>query len=305
MTEKFFNFDENLLVLFTVIGGSASKNIAKKLANAINGKYVDSRQKIFPDGERKITISEKPKGKTIIVQSTYPPVDSNLIEAISLISKAKQTSLQIIAVIPYLCYMRQDIEFLPGEVVTSSLVAKLLEDAGVTKIITFDIHSKLAINYFNIPIKNLTAVPKIARYFKKLRTKNPIVVSPDLFWSDKAQEFAKILGTDSIALNKQRDRKTGKLEILESNKMDLSGRDIILFDDMISSGGSMVKAAEYVKAQNCGQIFAACIHPLLVGNAQKKMKRAGISKIVSTNTIPNKTNKIDISDILGRSLLDD
>lgn len=292
--------------MYAVLGGPSSKDLAKKLANRLNAEYIDSQIRVFPDGESKITVSKKlSKKKTIVVQSTHPPVDSNLIWALELVAKAKQTSSKVVVIIPYLCYMRQDVEFLPGEVVTSSLVAKLLKTAGADQIITVDIHSKLAMNYFKIPIKNISAVPRLAAYFQKLKLRKPIVVAPDLFWSSKANEFAQIIGADSISLNKQRNRKTGKLKILQSKKIDLSGRDVILLDDMISSGDSMIKAAEYVRAQNCGQIFAACTHALLVGNAQKKMKQSGISKIISTNTIPNKTNKIDVSGILAQSLLED
>jgi ribose-phosphate pyrophosphokinase len=290
--------------LYFVIGGPSSKKLAKKIASKLDAKYIDSKLQIFPDGESKITITKKSnKGTVIVVQSTYPPVDSNLIQALTLISKAKQTSSKVIAVIPYLCYMRQDLEFLPGEVITSVLVAKLLKAAGADEIITVDIHSKLAMNYFEIPIKNISAVPKLASYFRKLRLRKPIVVAPDLFWADMAKDFANIIGAKSLALNKRRDRKTGALMIINTKKIDLSGRDVILLDDMVSTGASIVKATEYVKEQNCSRIFVACTHPLFVDDAQKRIKKTGVARIISTNTIPHKTNVVDVSDLIVSSII--
>lgn len=291
------------MYLYFVIGGPSSKDLAKKISRKLGAKYIDSKLQIFPDGESKITITKKPnKGTIVVVQSTHPPVDSNLIRALALIFKAKQTSSKVIAVIPYLCYMRQDLEFLPGEIITSALVAKLLKAAGVDQIITVDIHSKLAMNYFEIPIKNISAVPKLALYFRKIRLRKPIVVAPDLFWADKAKDFANIIGAESIALNKQRDRKTGALKIIRTKKIDLSGRDVILLDDMVSTGASIVEATEYVKEQNCSRILVACTHALFVDNAQKRLKKARVAKIISSNTVPHKTNAVDVSDLIASSI---
>ncbi|QLH09861.1 ribose-phosphate pyrophosphokinase [Candidatus Nitrosotenuis sp. DW1] len=287
---------------FTVIGGPASQSLAKNLAKKLDAKYIRTDVRIFPDGESKVTIDGKPAGKTIVVQSVYPPIDSNFIQVLSLISKAKETSSQVFAVIPYLCYMRQDKEFLPGEIITSAVIAKMLKAVGADKIVTVDIHSELAIKYFDVPIKNVSAVPKLASFFKKMKLRDPLIVAPDLFWAPQAKQFAKILDAESIAINKQRNRKTGKLEIKQSQKRNFEGRDIILVDDMISTGGSVVKATEYLKQQNCGRIYATCTHALLVGDAEKKIRDAGILKIISANTVPGKTNAVDVSDILAKSL---
>ena len=286
----------------TVIGGPASQTLAQKLANKLDANYIRSDVRIFPDGESKVTIEHKPMGKTIIVQSTYPPVDSNFLHALSLIAQAKKTSSQVIAVIPYLCYIRQDKEFLSGEIVTSKVVAKMLKAVGANKIVVVDIHSKLAMKYFDVPIRNVSAVRNLALFFKKMNLENPLVVAPDLFWASQAKQFARILDTDSVALNKHRNRRTGKLEIRNPKKRDLEGRDVILVDDMISTGGSIVKATEYLKGQNCGNVYAACTHALLVGDAEKRIKNAGVLKIISTNTIPGKTNAVDVSDMLAYSI---
>ncbi|MDE1867595.1 MAG: ribose-phosphate pyrophosphokinase, partial [Thaumarchaeota archaeon] len=118
----------------------------------------------------------------------------------------------------------------------------------------------------------------------------------------RARNFARLLGTDHIALEKQRDRRTGEVAIKQGNHHDVKGRDLILVDDMISTGGSIVKAAEYLKKQKCGKIYATCTHALLMGDAEKKIKQAGVTKIVSTNTIPGKTGIVDVSPVIAKAI---
>ena len=293
-----------MLTSFTVIGGKASEDLAKKIANKIKGKYIKSELRIFPDGESKITVSDLPKnGKIIVVQSTYPPVDSNLIQALSLVAKARKYSSQVYAVIPYLGYARQDKEFLPGEVVTMSVVANIFKTVGASRVVAVDIHSKMAINHFKMPAINVTAIPQLVSYFKKMNLRNPLVVSPDLGGIERTRQFAKLFGTEFIALKKQRDRKTGKVEIKSKNQKLVAGRDLILVDDMISTGGSIVKAAEFLKKQKCRNIYATCTHALLIGDAEKRIKKAGVLKIISTNTIPGKTSIVDVSPAIVKAII--
>ncbi len=289
---------------FTVISGKASQELGKKIAAKLKAKYVKSDLRVFPDGESKITLISKPKkGTIIVVQSTYPPVDSNLIQALSLVSKARQFSSQVYAVIPYIGYTRQDREFLPGEIVTMSVVATLFKAAGATRIVVVDIHSKIALKHFRIVAKNVTAVPELAQYFKKLKLRKPLVVSPDLGGKSRAKQFAKLLNTKFIALQKLRDRKTGKITIKSPNLKKVKGRDLILIDDMISTGKSIVKATEFLKKQNCRRVYVACTHALLVDDAEKKIRKAGVSKLVSTNTIPGKTSLVDVSAAIAKAIV--
>jgi len=291
------------LINFSIIGGKASEDLAKKIAKKLNAKYIGSELRIFPDGEGKITLSGRPTtGKVVVVQSTYPPVDSNLIQALALVSKAKEYTNDVVAVIPYLGYARQDREFLLGEVITIKVLAKLLKASGASKIIVVDIHSKIALKQFKISAKNVSAVPELVKYFKKLKLKEPLVVSPDLGGTNRAKEFAKLFKTSFIALKKLRDRKTGNVQIKSSNLKKVIGKDLILVDDMISTGGSIIKAAQFLKKQKCRKIFVACTHALLIDGAEKKIKKAGVSQIVSANTIPGKTSVVDVSGILTKEI---
>ena len=150
-----------------MIAGKSSDEIAKKLSKKINANLVKSQIRVFADGESKITLSGKiSKNKSIVVQSIYPPVDTNLIHALSLISKAKETSSEVIAVIPYMGYARQDREFLSGEIVTMKVLAKLFKGAGASKIIVVDIHSKIGLKHFSIKTKNVSAIPELVQHIK-------------------------------------------------------------------------------------------------------------------------------------------
>ena len=286
----------------SVIAGKSSEDLARKLSGKINANLVKSEVRIFADGESKITLVGKiSKGKAIVVQSIYPPVDTNLIQALSLVSKAKETASEVIAVIPYMGYARQDREFLPGEVVTMKVLGKLFRGAGASKIIAVDIHSMIGFKHFAIKTENVSAIPELVQYVKKLRLKDPLVISPDQGGKERAKEFARELGSEYVALEKKRDRKTGKVQI-KTKDIDVAGRDLILVDDMISTGGSIVKATQFLKKRKCKKIYVACTHALLMNDAQGKIKRAGVTKIVSTNTIPGKTSVVDISNTIVKAI---
>lgn len=292
-----------MLKKLSVITGKPSEELARKLSQKIKANLVKSEIRTFPDGESKITISGIiSKRKSVVVQSICPPVDTNLIHALSLISKAKETSDEVIAVIPYMGYARQDREFLPGEIITMKVLGKLFKGSGASKIIAVDIHSMLGFKHFSIKTENISAIADLAQYFKKLNLKNPLVVSPDQGGKERAKVFAKEFGSEYIALEKKRDRKTGKVQIKTKNVDEVANRDLILVDDMISTGGSIVKATQFLKKQKCKRVYVACTHALLINNAENKIKKAGVTRIVSTNTIPNKTSIVDISNTIAKAI---
>jgi len=291
-----------MLVKFAVIAGNASRDLAKRIARRLKAPYIEAQTKIFPDGESKITFSSIPKKSIIlVVQSTYPPVDTNLLQTLAIISQARKASSKIYAIIPYMGYARQDRQFLSGEVVTMSIIARMIQAAGAKKVVAVDIHSKTALNHFKIPKENVSAIPELAKYFKKMKLTNALAVSPDMGGSLRAKKFASLLNIDFIALKKSRNRNTGKVQI-HSSKADVRGKDLILVDDIISTGGSIIKAAQFLKRQKCKRLFVACTHGLFVEDAEKKIKKAGVSQIISTNTIPRSTSKVDVSGVIVESI---
>ena len=288
----------------SVISGKSSEELAKKLSKKLKANLVRSEVRVFPDGESKITLKGNvSKRKSIVVQSIYPPVDTNLVQALSLISKAKETSSEVIAVIPYMGYARQDREFLPGEIITMKVLAKLFKGVGASKIIAVDIHSVIGFKHFTIKSKNVTAIPDLVKYFKKLSLKNVLVVSPDQGGKNRAKEFAKEFESKYIALEKKRDKKTGKVQIKTKNSDTVVGRDLILVDDMISTGGSIIKATQFLKKQKCKRVYVACTHALLMNDAEKKIRKAGVTKIVCANTIPSKISIVDISNTIAQAII--
>ena len=292
-----------MLSKVSVIVGKSSEDLARRLSRKIKANLVKSQVRVFADGESKITLTGKTsKRKAVVVQSIYPPVDTNLIQALSLISKAKEISSEVTAVIPYMGYARQDREFLPGEIVTMKVLGKLFKGAGASRIIVVDIHSMIGLKHFKIKVKNVTAIPDLVRYFKKLSLKNPLVVSPDQGGKDRAKEFAKEFKSEFIALDKKRDRKTGKVQIKTKNMNEVANRDLILVDDMISTGGSIIKATQFLKKQKCKRVFVACTHALLMNDADKKIKKAGVTRIISANTIPGKTSVVDVSNTIAKAI---
>ena len=288
---------------YYVVANPSSENLAKNITKKLHAKYLKTQMRIFPDGESKLTIcGSVKKGTIIVVSSTGPPVDSNILRTLSLISKSREMSQKVIAVIPYLGYAKQDKEFLKGEIITISVIAKLLKAAGATHLIVVDFHSVDALNFFKLPMKNISAISEFVVYFQKHSLKNPLVVSPDMFWKSNAKTFARSINASVISLNKQRDRKTGKLVIKSPPQKFPKGGDLILFDDMVSSGGTILKAIKFLTRKNFRKVFVVCTHPVFSGDAKRKIKNAGVTGIVGTNSIEGEFSKIDLSDIICKAI---
>ena len=286
----------------SVIAGPASPDLAEKVAKRLGAQLVAAELRIFSDGESKIKIGKSGKN-CVIVQSTHPPTDTHLMQVLMIAKKcADGGARDVCAVIPYLAYARQDRAFLEGEAVSIALVAKLLEAAGVRHVITVDIHSQLAMSHF-ASVQNVSSIPLLADYAaSKLKLRRPIVVSPDAGGAERAKEFARRLKTDSIALKKSRDRTTGEVTVDEKLDADVSGRDAVLVDDMISSGGSIVKAAEMLRKKRAGKVYAMCAHALLIGDAAQNIKAAGVQDVIATNSVPGEYAKVDLSPAIADAL---
>lgn len=276
-----------------MIAGPASPDLADRVAKGLGAHLVATELRVFSDGESKIKIDKMGKN-CVIVQSTYPPADTHLMQALMMAIKCADGAHDVCAVIPYLAYARQDRAFLEGEVVSIAIVAKLLQSAGVRHVVTVDIHSKLAMSHF-ASVQNVSSIPLLAEYASRMMLCRPIAVSPDAGGADRAKEFAKHSKIDALVLKKSRDRTTGEVKVEEKLDIDVSGRDALLVDDMISSGGSIVKAAEVLHNKGAGKVYAMCAHALLIGDAAQKIKAAGVQDIIATNSVPGEYAKVDLS----------
>lgn len=284
----------------SVIAGPSSPGLAAGIARHLGAELVAAELRVFSDGESKIKLAGKVGKKCVVVQSTHPPADSHLLQAMMIARKCADSGAKVCAVIPYLAYARQDRAFLKGEGVSAALVARLLEASGANSIITVDIHSQMALSYFK-NAKNVSSIPLLADYAAKMKLKRPIVVSPDAGGAARAQEFAKILGVDVTALKKSRDRTTGEVAIDQKIDATVSGRDAILVDDMIGSGCSIVKAAEVLRKNGAQKVCAMCAHALLIGMAAQNIMASGVSDIVATNSVPGAYAKVDLSASLAEA----
>lgn len=272
---------------------SDGSGLARGLARRLGASHAGYSVREFPDGESKITLRGRISGTAVVVRSAHPPVDTAVVHALSLVARAKEESREVVAVIPYMGYARQDREFLPGEVVTMRALGRLLRCAGASRVVTVDIHSAAALRL--LPrATNVSAVPALARRVGRMGLRDPLAVSPDRGGEERAKAFAAELGTDHLALDKRRDRRTGAVSIA-TRSADVAGRDVVLVDDMISTGGSIAKAARFLRGEGCRRVYAACTHALLAGGAEAAMRRAGVSGMISANTVPGRAGAVDVS----------
>lgn len=290
---------------YFVVSGSNSEGLAKKIAKKLDAKYIRSQLKVFPDGESRLSIPKyASNGTIVVVSSTGPPVDSNIVRTLLLISRSSEMAPNVIAVVPYMGYAKQDKEFLKGEIITISVIAKLFKAAGAKHLIVVDFHSPDALSFFRIPTKNLSADSLFAEHFRKYGLKKPLVVSPDMYWKSNAEKLAKAINANAIALNKQRDRKTGNLVIGKPFPEFAKGQDLIIFDDMVSTGGSILKTIQFLRKENVGRIYVACTHPVFVGESERRIRDEGVQEIIGTNSIEGKFSKIDLSGIISEAIKD-
>jgi ribose-phosphate pyrophosphokinase len=278
----------------SVVTGPGSFELAKNISRILGAQLIVASIRIFCDGESSVRLGRVGRN-CVIVQSTNPPTDTHMVQLLMMAKKCTDDGAEdIYAVIPYLGYARQDRAFMEGEVVSISLVAKLFEAVRIKHIITVDIHSELAMSYF-ASIQNVSSVPLLADYASKMKLRDPIAVSPDAGGANRVKEFARHLDIDILVLKKSRHRVTGEVTIDENLDMDIYKRDAIVVDDIISTGGSLIKAAEVLNKKGAGKIYAMCAHALLIRDAAQKIKSAGVEDIICTNSVPGQYSKVDLS----------
>lgn len=271
---------------FRIFSGSANHALAKKVAQNLKmdlGKVEIVR---FADGECRVRLEEEVEGKTVFVlQSLCPPVDENLVELCLLADTLKRNGAQkLIAVVPYLGYARQDKVNRKGECLSTQVVARIIESVGFEKLIAVDVHSEKALSFFKIPTENLLPDQVLAEAVSSDK-KNCLAVSPDEGALKRVRQIAKILGTTVVSIDKERDLLTGKLKI-KGVKGDASGQNLIIFDDMITSGGTLIIAADFLARQKAAGVLACATHGLLVKDAPLALQKSEIKKVIVTDTVP-------------------
>ena len=294
-----------------ILGGSASTRLAEKVARELGQKPGRIEIKKFPDGERYIRIHEDVKSQDVaVIQSLYKTPDEYVFEYLLIADTLRDMgAATIVGVTPYLAYARQDSRFYPGEALTSASVAKFFEAAGTTSVLTVDCHlhrlgdvSKV----FKIPARNLSAMPLLGRYaLNNLKPKKPIVVGPDEEAEQWAGTVAKELDAEHTAFTKRRIRKEGETESqleMDTGDADFRGRDVVFADDMISTGGTIAQAARACKKMGARRIFVLCTHPVLADGALKRVRAAGVLRVVGTDTIPSPVSAVSVAPVIASAL---
>ena len=276
--------------------GSNTKHLAESIANSFGVQLSNSSIVEFSDGEFEPSFEETVRGADVfLVQSTTPPSD-NLMELLLMIDAAKRASAaNIIAVMPYFGYARQDKKGKPRVPIGAKLVANLLSAAGVDRIMTIDLHADQIQGFFEVPVDHLYASELFVEDINKLNLQNLIIASPDMGGSKRANAYAKIMNCGVVICYKERKKANviGDMKILG----DVNGKDVVIIDDMVDTAGTLTKAADLMITNGASSVRAYCTHGVLSKDAYQKLDNSNITELVITNTIPKEHKSIKVREI--------
>jgi len=285
-----------------IIAGSASPELSARLAKHLKCQLVRPELRRFPDGEFYMRIGAELKGKhALVVQSTCNPQNDNLIELCFLLDAAKELgAARVTAVVPYLAYTRQAKRFKPGEAISIHTVCKLIERAGADDLITIDAHHDEITRNFSVPAYNLTAMPLLGRYINGLKLKDPVVLGADKGASERAKQVALEMGVDYDHLEKQRI--TAEKVVVQPKRLHVANRDVVIVDDIISTGGTIIEAAKVLRSQRARSIYSACTHAVLAGKALQRIRSAGIRRVIATDTIEHQVSVVSVAPLIANTI---
>lgn len=278
-----------------IFSGRATKYLAEKIAASYGQEIGEVKIQTFSDGEYQPSFEQTLRGNDIfIIQSTFAPAD-NLMELLLMIDAAKRASAKrIMALIPYFGFARQDRKDKPRVSIGSKLVADLLTAAGVSRVITMDLHSDQIQGFFNVPVDHLYASSIFIPYLKQLNLPNLVVASPDTGGTKRAAAYAKFLNSELVLCYKQRTKanKVDKMTIIG----DVKDKDVVLVDDIIDTAGTITMAADIMKEQGARSVRSICTHPVFSGKAYERINNSALEEALVTDTIPltQKSDKVRV-----------
>ena len=275
------------LSLMKVLAGTSNSKLCKDIARELKLKLVNSHIKRFADGEVYIEINENIRGNSIfVVQSTSNPANDNLMELLICIDALRRSSAKnITAVIPYFGYARQDRKVVPRTAISAKLVSNLITNAGANRILSVDLHAGQIQGFFDIPVDNLFATPIFARHIKRTKLNNLICVAPDVGGVERTRALSRRINS-SIAIIDKRRPAPGKSEVMNIVG-SVKGKNCIIVDDIIDSGGTIVNAVKALKEKGAKDVYVYITHAVLSGEAVKKIEKSQIKKLITTDTIDN------------------
>jgi len=286
-----------------ILSGTSNPSLSKSISKQLKLKLVNTNIKKFADGEIYVEINENIRGNSVfVVQSTATPANDNLMELLLCIDALRRSSAKnITAVIPYFGYARQDRKVVPRTSISAKLVSNLITNAGAHRVVTVDLHAGQIQGFFDMPVDNLFTTPIFKRYIRKnIKSKNLICVSPDAGGIERTRGLATKIDADLAIIDKRRPE-PGKSKVMNIIG-NVQGKDCIIVDDIIDSGGTIVNAAEALIKKGAKNVHVFVTHAVLSGDAVNKIQKSKIKKLIITDTIDNskkirKAGKIEVLSI--------
>ena len=286
-----------------IITGNANPELAKEIAKHIGVSLCNAYVGHFNNGETQVMIDESVRGKDVfLIQPTCQPVNDSLMELLIMVDACKRASAKnITAVVPYYAYARQDRKTRGREPISAKLVADLMATAGVSRVITVDLHAGQIQGFFDIPVDHLAAAPILAEYIIQKKLEDIVVVSPDLGGVTRARKLADRLQAP-IAIIEKRRPMPGVAEVMNLIG-SVEGRNAVIIDDIVDTAGSLVEGAKALEKMGAKDVYACCSHAILSDPAVERVNNSNIKELIITNTIPlsedKKSNKIVSLSIAG------
>ncbi len=268
-----------------IFSGSSNPKLAHEICNHIGVPLGRAEIEPFPDGETHVRIEDDVRGQDcFVIQPTCTPVNDNLMELLIFVDCLHRASAQRITVVsPYFGYARQDRKSQGRTPISAKLVANLLTTARVNRVLTIDLHAEQVQGFFDIPVDHLTAVPVISNYYKDMELPNKVIVSPDVGNMKIANVYAQLMDSDMAVIDK---RRTSGSEVEMSRIIgDVDGKNVLMFDDMISTAGTICSAAELTRKCGANSVRVAATHGIFCGPAIERLNQSEIDEVIVTDTI--------------------
>ena len=278
-----------------IIGGPASQLLAGRVSEILKDNLLVSEFRKFPDGELYTRIMDRTSGGDVtIIQSTV--TDSDFVSLLQLIDACRDAA-RINVVIPYMGYARQDKQFKPGEPVSARAIAGAIK---ADTVYTINIHDESILEHFDAKAVNLDAAAVIGKYIKNMNLKDPLIISPDDGAIGLARNASNDLGIDYDFLEKT--RLSGETVSIKPKTVAVKGRDVIILDDIISTGGTMAETITLLRSQGAHDVYTACVHPVLSNNAVLKLFSAGVKGIIATDTIDKGVSVVSVAPVIAKAI---
>ncbi|MEZ0394334.1 MAG: ribose-phosphate diphosphokinase [Desulfurococcaceae archaeon] len=267
-----------------VVPGTNYEQQAHAIARLLGFRVARVHRKVFPDGEHYVRIEGVNRGDVAIVANTlYPRQNDSLVETLLLAEACSEAgSTKVVGLIPYMAYARQDKVFLEGEPVSLRAVLRAMRSSGIELLITVDAHSRALLDIWGKDVVNVQVSDLLVKRVLE-EAPDPVVVAPDRGAVERARHAANAHGLTQVVLSKTRDRFSG--DIVVGGEVDVNGRDVVIVDDIISTGGTIAEASKLLRSRGARRVFVAAAHGLFVGNALEKLKHAGVSRVLVANTV--------------------